>query len=178
MESIDFTQEAGCELIFLYDKPVFTKEGLFYVKDIKYKETKDGEKTILELDTDDEDGGGEEYISCTYDKEGRLTGVSFWEAAFTNISYDEQGRLAGFTALGMMDIESEYVYTFTYGKDRNPIKVAVKETHPDYDNAGQYKTQNYTFTYEYTAVDEMGNWTERKRDDGEVEKRTIKYYAE
>ena len=175
VESIVFHDVTG-EFIFLGDKPKFNKSGLFFVNEIKYKETKEGENTILELDTDDEDGGGEEYIRCAYDKDGRLTNVTFWESAFTDISYDEQGRLAGFTALGMMDIESEYVYTFTYGKDRNPIKVAVKETHPDYENPGKYNTQNYTFTYEYTAVDENGNWTERKNQDGTVEKRTINYF--
>ena len=86
--------------------------------------------------------------------------------------------LVSFSAYGMMGIESEYHYTFTYGKDRNPIKVDVKEVHPDYENEGKTVTQNYSISYEYTAVDEMGNWTERKTSNGTVEKRTIKYFAE
>lgn len=177
VESIVFHDVTG-EFIFLGDKPKFNKSGLFFVNEIKYKETKEGENTILELDTDDEDGGGEEYVECKYDNKGRLVSVGFWESSFSDIKYDDQDRVVSFSAYGMMGIESEYHYTFTYGKDRNPIKVDVKEVHPDYESEGKTVTQNYSISYEYTAVDDKGNWTERKRDDGEVEKRTIKYFAE
>ena len=118
-------------------------------------------------------------IYTNSDKKGRLVTVGFWEAAFSDIKYDDQDRVVSFSAYGMMGIESEHHYTFTYGKDRNPIKVEVREVHPDYSgNDNATLTQNYSFSYEYTAVDDNGNWTQRKRDDGTVEKRTIKYFAE
>lgn len=177
-ESVDFTQDAGGELFFLSDNITFDKKGLFFVKDIKMKESKEGELTVLTLDTDDEDGGGEEFVECKYDSRGRLVSVGFWEASFSDIKYDDQDRVVSYTAYGFMGIESEHHYTFTYGKDNNPVRVDVKENHPDYENEGKTLTKNYSFSYEYTAVDDKGNWTERKRDDGEVEKRTIKYFAE
>ena len=178
VESIEMQDVQG-EFIFLGQNPVFNKEGLFFVNGIKYKEEKDGDLRVLMLDTDDEDGGGEEYVECRYDKKGRLVTVGFWEASFGDITYDDQDRVVSYIAYGMMGIESEHHYTFTYGKDRNPIKVEVREVHPDYSgNDNATLTQTYSFSYEYTAVDDKGNWTQRKRDDGTVEKRTIKYFAE
>ena len=174
VESIVFEDVAG-EFLFPGQKPTFDKNGLFFVKDIKYKETIEGDFKVLAMETDDEDGGGDEYVACKYDSKGRLVEVTFWEASFSNLKYDDQNRLISYSAFGMMGIESEYHYTFTYGKDRNPIKVDVKEVHPDYEQH-DINTQTYSFSYEYTAVDEHGNWTERKKDDGTVEKRTIKYY--
>ena len=174
VQSIDCEQPNG-ELLFLYAKPAFNKEGLFFVKDIKYKETTEGDLKVLEMETDDEDGGGDEFVACYYDSKGRLVGVTFWEASFSDLKYDDQNRLISYSAFGMMGIESEYHYTLTYGKDRNPIKVDVKEVHPDYEEH-DVNTQTYSISYEYTTIDEHGNWTERKRDDGTVEKRTITYY--
>ena len=174
VESIALDNVAG-EFLFLGDKPKFNREGHFFVSDIKIKEEKEGDFTILRLDTDDEDGGGEEFVSCKYDSKGRLVTVGFWEASFSDIKYDDQNRLVSYSAFGTMGIESEYYYTLEYGKDRNPVKVTIKEVHPDYVEH-DINTQTYSYTYEYTAVDEHGNWTERKRNDGEVEKRTIKYY--
>ena len=121
VESIVFHDVTG-EFIFLGDKPKFNKSGLFFVNEIKYKETKEGENTILELDTDDEDGGGEEFVECKYDSRGRLVSVGFWEASFSDIKYDDQDRVVSYTAYGFMGIESEHHYTFTYGKDNNPCK--------------------------------------------------------
>ncbi|MBP5692253.1 MAG: hypothetical protein J6W86_00890 [Bacteroidales bacterium] len=179
VESIDFTQETGGELMFLYDKPTFTKEGLFYVKDIKYKETKEGDKTILELDTDEEDGGGEEYIKCDYDSKGRLICLTGWEVGTSEIIYDDQNRIVSYSFYGLMGMESEYKYTFTYDKGINPTSVTIEEIHVDYENGEQKKqTATHIHKFEYTVVDEQGNWLERKTDSGEVEKRTIKYYAE
>lgn len=174
VESIVLENVSG-ELLFLGDKPEFNREGHFFVKDIKIKEEKEGDFTILRLDTDDEDGGGEEFVSCKYDSKGRLVSVGFWEASFSDITYDDQNRVVSYAAYGTMGIESEYHYTLAYGKDRNPIKVEIKEVHPDYEQH-DVNTQTYSISYEYTAVDDHGNWTERKKDDGTVEKRTIKYY--
>ncbi|MBR5398492.1 MAG: hypothetical protein IK103_01715 [Bacteroidales bacterium] len=174
VESIVLDNVAG-EFLFLGQKPTFDKEGLFFVKDIKYKETTEGDFKVLEMETDDEDGGGDEFVACKYDSKGRLVEVTFWEASFSNLKYDDQNRLISYSAYGMMGIESEYHYTLEYGKDRNPVKVTIEEVHPDYEQH-DVNTQTYSFSYEYTAVDEKGNWTERKKDDGTVEKRTIKYY--
>lgn len=174
VESIVLENVAG-EFLFLGDKPTFNKEGHFFVSDVKIKEEKEGDFTILRLDTDDEDGGGEEFVSCKYDSKGRLVLVGFWEACFSDIKYDDQNRLIGYSAFGTMGMESEYHYTLEYGKDRNPIKVTIKEVHPDYEEHDT-STETSIISYEYTALDEHGNWTERKRDDGVVEKRTIKYY--
>lgn len=174
VESIVFEDVSG-ELLFLGQKPVFDKDGHFFVKDIKYLEEKEGDFTILRLDTDDEDGGGEEFVSCKYDSKGRLVLVGFWEASFSDIKYDDNNRVISYSAFGTMGAESEYYYTLEYGKDRNPIKVTVKEVHPDYVEH-DVNTQTYSVSYEYTAVDDHGNWTERKRDDGTIEKRTIKYF--
>ena len=68
VESIDFTQETGGELMFLYDKPTFTKEGLFFVKDIKYKETKEGDKNIEDIKVGDLvlSYNEEKQINCFY----------------------------------------------------------------------------------------------------------------
>ena len=165
----------GGEFLFLGQKPSFDKEGLFFVKDIKYKETTEGDFKVLEMETDDEDGGGDEFVACKYDSKGRLVGVTFWEASFSDLKYDDQNRLISYSAYGMMGIESEYHYTLEYGKDRNPVKVTIKEVHPDYIEH-DVNTQTYSFSYEYTAVDENGNWTERKKDDGTVEKRTVTYF--
>lgn len=175
VECVDL-EDVYQEFTYLGQKPEFNKEGLFFVNGIKYKEEKEGDLRVLKLDTDDEDGGGEEYVECKYDTKGRLVSVGFWESSFSDIKYDDQDRVVSFSAYGMMGIESEYHYTFTYGKDRNPIKVDVREVHPDYENEGKTVTQNYSISYEYTAVDEMGNWTERKTSNGTVEKRTIKYF--
>ena len=53
VESIVLENVSG-ELLFLGDKPEFNREGHFFVKDIKIKEEKEGDFTILRLDTDDD----------------------------------------------------------------------------------------------------------------------------
>lgn len=179
VESIDFTQKAGCEFTFLYDKPTFTKEGYFFVNQVKYKESKKGENTILELDTDDEDGGVDEYVCCEYDKKGRLVCITWWECGTSNIVYDEKDRVVSYTIYGVMGMESEYKYTFTYGEGINPVGLTIEETHVDYVDGEEKKmTTTHNYKFENTVVDEHGNWLERKTDAGGVEKRTIKYYAE
>ena len=115
VECVDL-EDVYQEFIFLGQKPEFNKEGQFFVNGIKYKEEKEGDLRVLKLDTDDEDGGGEEYVECKYDTKGRLVSAGFWESSFSDIKYDDQDRVVSFSAYGMMGIESEYHYTFTYGK--------------------------------------------------------------
>ena len=174
VDSIKMTYDVSGDLMFQVRVPKFNDSGFFYVNDIKYKVTTEKDTTIRVLDTDDEDMGGEEYVYCMYDKKNRLTGVTFWEAAFCNIAYDEQDRVVSYSTYGMMGMESEYHFTITYGEENFPIQVDIKEIHPDYEV--EPKVQYRTVKYEYTDVDEHGNWTERKRDDGTIEKRTITYY--
>ncbi|MBQ2091232.1 MAG: hypothetical protein II466_06490, partial [Bacteroidales bacterium] len=71
VECVDL-EDVYQEFTYLGQKPEFNKEGLFFVNGIKYKEEKEGDLRVLKLDTDDEDGGGEEYVECKYDTKGRL----------------------------------------------------------------------------------------------------------
>ncbi len=138
------------------------------------------------------------YNSFTFDENGNITEISESYAKVTNIKRDGKGRI---TCLSMMDgINREYAIEYAYNADGTVAKRSC-DALPDglahefkytYDDQGRVKKEKgwsdgpgeIEYRYEYTKVDEHGNWTERKRTllmEGEeptvmTEERKIEYF--